>query len=115
MSPLEVTPTVLIVDDDPVFRSLTRDALEDSGLRVIEAADGAEAGRRCAEARPSLVIVDMVMPGVDGFAVCRELRARDATRHTPILMATGLGQHDSIDKAYAAGASDFILKPIERD
>jgi len=115
MSPLERPPTVLIVDDDPVFRSLTRDALEDAGLRVIEAADGAEACRRCAEARPSLVIVDVVMPAMDGFAVCRELRRRDASRHIPILMATGATEHDSIDKAYGAGASDFILKPIEWD
>ena len=106
-------PTILIVDDDPVFRSLTRDALTDTGLSVIEAADGREAVRYCSEAEPSLLVVDAMMPNMDGFALCRELRERDATRHTPILMVTGLHDHGALECAYKAGATDFAVKPIE--
>jgi PleD family two-component response regulator len=113
MPPSEATPTILIVDDDPVFRSLTRDALESAGLAVIEAADGFEACEVCAETPPSLLIADMMMPKMDGFAMCRELRRRRATENTPILVATGLLDHESVDIAYEAGATDFIVKPVE--
>jgi two-component system cell cycle sensor histidine kinase PleC len=106
-------PTILIVDDDPVFRSLTRDSLTDTGLAVIEAADGGEALSRCHEFDPSLLLVDAVMPNLDGFALCRELRSRDATRRTPIVMVTGLQDHEALDRAYEAGATDFIVKPVE--
>jgi diguanylate cyclase (GGDEF)-like protein len=106
------TSTILIVDDDPVVRSLMLDALEDEGFSVIEAADGLEACRHCEEAVPALLVVDAVMPNMDGFALCRELRRRAATRHVPILMATGLDDHSSIAQAYEAGATDFIAKPL---
>jgi response regulator RpfG family c-di-GMP phosphodiesterase len=105
-------PTMLIVDDDPVVRSLMRDALEDEGFDVIEAQDGVEACRRCDEAVPSLVIVDVVMPNMDGFEVCRELRRRAETKYIPILMATSLDHHVSIIKAFESGATDFISKPL---
>jgi PleD family two-component response regulator len=113
MQPSEVTPTILVVDDDPVFRSLTRDALEGAGLAVIEAADGAEACQVCTETTPALLIADMMMPNMDGFAMCRELRSRRATEKTPILVATGLHDHESVDTAYEADATDFIVKPVE--
>ncbi|HXC27284.1 MAG TPA: response regulator [Stellaceae bacterium] len=114
--PVSVTrtaPTILIVDDDPVFRSLTRDSLTDTGLTVIEAADGSEALSHCREFDPSLLLVDAVMPNLDGFALCRELRSRSATRRTPIVMVTGLQDHKALDRAYNAGATDFIVKPVE--
>ncbi len=55
----------------------------------------------------------MMMPNMDGFTMCRELRSRRATQHTPILVATGLHDHGSVDTAYEAGATDFIVKPVE--
>ncbi|HEY1796329.1 MAG TPA: response regulator [Stellaceae bacterium] len=113
MLPSEATPTILVVDDDPIFRSLTRDALEGAGLAVIEAADGVEACQVCADTPPSLLIADMMMPNMDGFALCRELRSRRATENTPILVATGLDDHEAVDTAYEAGATDFIVKPVE--
>jgi CheY-like chemotaxis protein len=103
---------ILIVDDDPVMRSLLRDTLEDDAYLVIEAADGCEAFRMCADEVPSLLIVDAVMPRMDGFELCRALRGRADSRHVPILMATGLEDHHSIARAYDAGATDFIVKPI---
>jgi signal transduction histidine kinase len=109
----QLAPTILIVDDDPVFRSLSRDNLTDTGLTVIEAADGTEALSHCQEFDPSLLLVDAVMPNLDGFALCRELRGRDATRCTPIVMVTGLQDREALDRAYEAGATDFIVKPVE--
>jgi diguanylate cyclase (GGDEF)-like protein len=111
-STLEPAPTILIVDDDPVIRSLMLDALEDQGHAVIEAADGVEALALVEGAAPALIVVDAIMPNMDGFALCRELRRRTATQHAPILMATGLDDHISIAKAYDAGATDFIAKPL---
>jgi len=105
-------PTILIVDDDQVVRILMRDSLEDEGWSVIEAEDGIAACRCCDEAAPSLLVVDAVMPNMDGFELCRELRDRATTRHVPILMATGLDDDGSIARAYEAGATDFIAKPI---
>jgi diguanylate cyclase (GGDEF)-like protein len=102
----------MIVDDDPVMRSLMQDLLEDEGFSVIEAEDGVAACQSCEMIVPSLLIVDAVMPNMDGFELCRELRRRTATRHVPILMATGLNDHESIAKAYNAGATDFIAKPL---
>src|SRR5579864_575665 len=78
-------PTILIVDDDPVVRSLMQAALEDEGYAVVEAADGIAAASLCREATPALLVVDAIMPNMDGFALCQELRRHAATRHVPIL------------------------------
>jgi signal transduction histidine kinase len=105
--------TILIVDDDPIVRALMRAALEDAGFAVLEAADGEEASRLCVESRPDLVVVDVLMPGMDGFELCRQLRRHPQLAYVPILMATGLDDVPSITKAYEAGATDFIAKPIQ--
>jgi diguanylate cyclase (GGDEF)-like protein len=105
-------PAVLIVDDDPVVRTLMCDALEDEGFSIVEAEDGVQACERCNEHVPSLLVVDAIMPNMDGFELCRALRRQAATRHVPILMATGLDDSSSIAKAYEAGATDFIAKPL---
>jgi diguanylate cyclase (GGDEF)-like protein len=104
--------TILIVDDDPVVRSLMQDALEDDGFAVVEAADGVEAFRRCQEQVPLLVIVDALMPNMDGFELCQTLRRGASTSHLPILMATGLEDDASVARAYEVGATDFISKPL---
>jgi signal transduction histidine kinase len=107
----EAPPTLLIVDDDPVMRSLMREALDD-GFTIIEAENGAEACARCDGAVPALIVVDAVMPVMDGFELCRVLRSRPATAQTPILMATSLDDAGSIARAYEVGATDFIAKPL---
>ena len=112
LPPPAVAPVILIVDDDPIVRSLMQDALEDEGFLVVEANDGVDACRRCDEIIPALLVVDAVMPNMDGFELCRVLRDRPETQHVPILMATGLDDHASISNAYEAGATDFIAKPL---
>jgi PleD family two-component response regulator len=103
---------VLIVDDDPVIQTLMRAALEEDGFAVVEADDGLSACRLCNHSVPSLLIVDAMMPNMDGFELCRVLRRQPETQHVPILMATGLEDKQSISRAYEAGATDFIAKPI---
>ena len=105
--------SILIVDDDPVVRALMRASLEGDGFGVIEAVDGVDACQRCAARRPDLLVVDVVMPRMDGFALCREIRRNPDWSYLPILMATGLDDVDSITKAFEAGATDFIGKPIQ--
>jgi signal transduction histidine kinase len=103
---------ILIVDDDPIVCSLMQAALESEGYRVLAAADGEEGCRLCEASRPQLLIADVVMPRMDGFELCFELRRRAQSAHLPILMATGLDDVASITKAYEVGATDFISKPI---
>src|SRR5579871_1896916 len=105
-------PTILVVDDDPIIRSVIAGGLETEGFNVVEAEDGIEASTICDVTTPSLAIVDAMMPNMDGFELCQLLRRRTATRHVPILMATGLDDHESVARAYEAGATDFIAKPL---
>ncbi len=105
--------SILIVDDDPIVRSLMRDALEDEGFEVVEAEDGIAAGRLCDQGLPALLVVDVMMPRMDGFELCRALRRQPQTERVPILMATGLDDYHSIATAYEAGATDFISKPLK--
>jgi signal transduction histidine kinase len=108
-----VDASILIVDDDPVVRALMRASLEADGFGVVEAADGLEACRLCLDKRPDLVVVDVLMPRMDGFELCREIRRNPDWAYLPILMATGLDDETSITRAYEAGATDFIGKPIQ--
>ncbi|MBX3220332.1 MAG: EAL domain-containing protein [Labilithrix sp.] len=105
-------PIVLLVDDDPMMRLLTAEALFGAGYDVVEAADGSEAVDRFGELAPDVVLLDVVMPEMDGYDVCRVLRGLPGGAATPILMMTGLDDVDSIHRAYEAGATDFITKPI---
>jgi signal transduction histidine kinase len=112
MSDIANTSPILIVDDDPIVRSLMRATLEVDGYEIIEAEDGEEACHLYEARQPELLIADVVMPRMDGFTLCRELRSRPEAAYVPILMATGLDDVPSITKAYEVGATDFISKPI---
>ena len=105
-------PLLLVVDDDPAARLIHRQALQSAGFVAVEAKDGGTALTAFVEAKPDMVLLDVVMPGMDGFEVCRAIRAMPEGGNVPILMATGLDDVDSIDKAYRAGATDFIGKPV---
>jgi signal transduction histidine kinase len=107
------TTSILIVDDDEVVREFMSATLEDAGFNVATAADGETALKLCIENPPDLVIADVLMPGMDGFQLCQELRQRPETGYIPILVATGLDDVPSIVKAFDVGATDFINKPIK--
>ena len=102
----------LVVDDDAALRLMLRACLEREGLAVVEAANGAEALAKFDQFSPDIVLLDVVMPELDGFATCRALRSRGHGRRTPILMLTGLDDVESVDGAYEAGATDFLPKPV---
>jgi len=103
---------ILIVDDDTTMRFLMRETLEQDGFTVLESGDGVEALQAYEASRPEMLISDVVMPRMDGFELCRSLRKRGDANYVPVLMATGLDDLESIEKAYEAGATDFIVKPI---
>lgn len=108
-------PRVLVVDDQPVNVQLLRLKLEREGLQVLAAANGREALAVAAEARPDLILLDVVMPELDGVTACRELRAAEATRDTPILFLTGSPSREHRAAARAAGAADYLVKPLDLD
>ena len=103
---------VLIVDDDATMRMLARETLEQVGFTVEEAGDGRAGVDAFERLRPDIVLLDVVMPVLDGFGACMELRKLEGGDHVPVLMMTGLDDSDSINRAYEAGATDFIAKPI---
>jgi diguanylate cyclase (GGDEF)-like protein len=108
----EKLPLVLVVDDDFSARLQLRFTLENSGYAVVEAASGEEALALFANHPPDLILLDIIMPGMDGFATCRGLRTIPGGEHTPIVMVTGLEDAETITSAFDAGATDFIGKPI---
>ncbi len=103
---------VLVVDDDVASRKLMRKTLMREGFEVIEAENGEQALAAFDEQRPDLVLLDVEMPVMDGFTACMKLRQRKDADHLPVLMVTGLEDMDSVNRAYDAGATDFIAKPI---
>ncbi len=106
------TASILIVDDDPGQRLLMRAALEDKGFEVIEAVDGVEGCQLYEEHRPDLLLVDLMMPRMDGYELCRELRRHARSVDVPIVVTTGRDDIASIVRAYEAGATDFVPKPV---
>jgi len=108
----EERPLVLVVDDEDYMRFLVEESLDQAGFDVIEAANGEEGLKLFQERRPNVVLMDVMMPGMDGFETCAELRKSPGGVHVPVLMITGLEDVDSINSAYSAGATDFIAKPI---
>lgn len=108
-----LTGRVLVVDDVEANRLLLRDLLEVRGHEVLEASDGAEALKLVAKSAPEVVLLDVQMPGIDGFEVCRRLKAAPATAALPVLLVTALSDRDHRLEGIRAGANDFITKPID--
>jgi PAS domain S-box-containing protein len=110
--PAEFSGKVLIVDDDFVIRLLARKTLEQAGFQVEEV-DNGPAAIACIETfAPDIVILDVIMPGMDGYITCQELCKHPLGADIPVLMMTGLDELESIQRAYQVGATDFITKPI---
>jgi predicted signal transduction protein with EAL and GGDEF domain/DNA-binding response OmpR family regulator len=106
-------PRVLLVDDDEVNLLLTSIALRERGFAITEASSGEKALRMLADWSPDVIVLDAIMPGMDGFTTCRELRALPGFHATPVLMLTGLDDDASITRAYEAGATDFFVKSTQ--
>ena len=108
----EEKPVILVADDDEMQRFLMSESLEAEGFQVELVANGIDAVEQAEALRPDVVLLDVVMPGMDGYAVCAALRALAFGEQLPIVMVTGQDDIDSIARAYDAGATDFIAKPL---
>jgi CheY-like chemotaxis protein len=104
--------TVLVVDDEPTIRTLVNAILDGPEMRTIEAADGVEAIDMARRHQPDLVLLDVVMPRMDGLAVCQRMKADRATALTPVLLLTALAQEPEQQRAHLAGADGVVQKPF---
>ena len=107
-----ISDIVLIVDDVPENLSLLHDALDDTGYTVLVATNGESALQRARQSLPDVILLDAMMPGMDGFEVARRLKADFATQHIPIVFMTGLTETEHVVAAFAAGGADYVTKPI---
>jgi diguanylate cyclase (GGDEF)-like protein/PAS domain S-box-containing protein len=105
-------PLILVVDDDPAVTMLAGVALGKEGFDVIECPNGVEALESFNEVIPDGVLLDVMMPEMDGFTTCQKMRSHHKTERIPVIMLTGLDDIESINRAYEAGATDFITKPL---
>lgn len=105
--------TILIVDDTPANLGVLVETLGEAGYQLMVAEDGEEALAQTERTRPDLILLDVMMPGIDGFETCRRLKQRPETRDVPVLFMTAL--HETTDKvrAFSAGGVDYLTKPIE--
>jgi class 3 adenylate cyclase len=104
---------VLVVDDDEANRMLLRDLLETHGYEIVEAENGEQALQKVEQRPPDVILLDVMMPRLDGFEVCRRLKNDARTAHIPILIVTALSERMERMKGIAAGASDFLTKPVD--
>ena len=103
---------VLIVDDVPENLSLLHDALDEAGYTVLVATNGEDALYRARKSRPDVMLLDALMPGMDGFEVAQRMKADFATQHIPIIFMTGLTDTEHVLAAFATGGADYVTKPI---
>jgi len=104
---------VLLVDDDPVILKLLRVNFEMEGYLVVSATDGQEALQAARAERPDVVLLDVMMPVMDGLDVSRALRAGEATRDLPIILLSAKAQASDLERGVEAGADDYITKPFD--
>lgn len=105
---------VLVVDDDRVFTQIIASVLEREGFMVATASDGEEGLQKAQDLKPHLIILDVMMPKLDGYEVCRRLREQPITANILILMLTALGEQQVLKKGgFAVGADDLLTKPVK--
>jgi two-component system, sensor histidine kinase and response regulator len=111
----EASTTILVVDDNPTNLSLLFDLLSDEGFKVLVATDGEGAIAQLGYVKPDLLLLDVMMPGIDGFETCRRLKANDLTQDIPVIFMTALSAISDKVKGFDVGAVDYITKPIDRE
>jgi two-component system alkaline phosphatase synthesis response regulator PhoP len=107
--------SVLVVDDEPTARTMLRLILVRAGFEVFEAQDGAEALEEVKRQLPDLMILDIMMPGIDGFEVCQILRSQDETADLPIIMLSARADAESVNRGLLIGATKYLTKPVMPD
>ena len=104
---------ILIADDDPVILRLLQVNLELEGYTVVTANNGQEAVDAAAESDPDLVILDIMMPRLDGYQACEKLKSDDATKHIPVIFLSAKAQQGDIDRGKAYGVAEYLTKPFD--
>lgn len=103
---------ILLVDDSSTMILMERMVLSGGGYQLLAAKDGEEAVATARQHNPDLILLDVVMPKMDGFEVCRRLRAEGPTRETPIILVTTRGEEDHMKRGFESGCNDYVLKPL---
>lgn len=103
---------ILVVDDDKLTTELAKTFLEKHGFTVVIAIDGEEALTIAVDENPDLILLDVMLPNIDGFEVCRQLKGQDTFEETPILMFTARGLSSDVERGHAVGADEYIVKPF---
>ncbi|MEK9149462.1 MAG: response regulator [Candidatus Desantisbacteria bacterium] len=103
---------ILVIDDELHIRKIIEIKLKGAGYEIFTAEDGEEGLRKASELLPDLIILDLLMPKMDGFELCQTLKEKDATRNIPIVALTALAQKSEIEKARQAGADKVLTKPF---
>ncbi|MEJ5265340.1 MAG: response regulator [Bacteroidales bacterium] len=106
--------TLLAIDDDPLVLKLIEASLAREPYRMLFAPDGETGLRMAIENKPDLIVLDVVMPGMDGFEFCQQARKNPILKNTPIIMLTALDDRDSKIQGLEAGADDYICKPFDK-
>ena len=106
---------ILVVDDDPSFLDLLQLNLEKAGYDVRTAIEGMQAQVLALQIQPDLIVLDVMLPNVDGLTLCQRLRQDNRTSHLPILMLTALGRSEDVVAGFNAGADDYLRKPFDRE
>lgn len=104
---------ILCVDDSSVILLMEKLILSNADYDLVTAATGGEAVTTAKRERPDLILLDVVMPVMDGFEACRHLRAADETRETPIIMVTTRSEAANVEQGYVTGCTDYVTKPID--
>ena len=104
---------VMIVDDDPDARALIEDILTEKGYELIKVSNATEVGLKAAQLSPDLILLDFLMPEINGFDVCKALRANELTRSIPIMAVTCLDKEDDIERIFECGADEYLPKPFK--
>ncbi|MBI3891846.1 MAG: response regulator [Candidatus Wallbacteria bacterium] len=112
---MAVPHKVLVADDDFLAVVMLRDMLESQGYEIVEALNGRETLEQAERKLPDLILLDIMMPLVDGKEVCRRLKRNPVTQNIPIIMLTALSSSTDIKECFDAGASDYLIKPVEKD
>ena len=106
-------PTILVIDDDPVIQKLLSVNFEMEGYRVVTASDGVEGLAQVGVAKPDIILLDVMMPRMDGLAVARKLKSDPATKGIPIVLLSAKAQSTDIQSGLEAGAEDYVTKPFD--
>lgn len=106
--------SVLVVDDEPMTRNLLRMMLSYAGYRIYEAEDGVDALEKIKQYTPDIVILDVMMPNMDGIDVCKQIRQDKSTVELPVIMLSAYTQPTAVEAGLAAGADKYLTKPISR-